>query len=202
MIAGEDRRMLKQSAVGSLTSERLKKEVEALESLDLDLLRKRWRSVMGRPAPTHLSRGLLIRILAYRHQVNVLGDLDRATRAALLETFGGTVNFASAEPQSPGSRRSPAALRPGVLLAREYGGVMHRVMVMEEGYSWNGTGFRSLSEVALAITGTKWNGPRFFGLRPVGRIGNANAEGATNGENAWPGRGDRAAPAASEEGSA
>jgi hypothetical protein len=122
MIAGEDRRMLKQSAVGSLTSERLKKEVEALESLDLDLLRKRWRSVMGRPAPTHLSRGLLIRILAYRHQVNVLGDLDRATRAALLETFGGTVNFASAEPQSPGSRRSPAALRPGVLLAREYGG--------------------------------------------------------------------------------
>ena len=60
MIAGEDRRMLKQLVAGSSTSEVLKKEVEALESLDLDLLRKRWRSLMGRPAPAHLSRGLLI----------------------------------------------------------------------------------------------------------------------------------------------
>ena len=80
--------MRKQLAAGSLTSERLKKEVEAVESLDLDLLRKRWRRVMGRPAPTHLSRGLLIRILAYRHQVNVLGDLDRDQLAkALPETL-------------------------------------------------------------------------------------------------------------------
>jgi len=80
------------------------------------------------------------------------------------------------------------------LLAREYGGVMHRVMAMEDGYSWNGKTFRSLSEVATAITGTKWSGPRFFGLRsPRGvapatsgaaaigyknRLGEANGSGA------------------------
>jgi hypothetical protein len=182
-------------------SERLKQEIEALESLDLDLLRKRWRSLIGRPAPSHLSRGLLVRILAYRHQVNALGDLDRATLAALQDASGETITAETPTSRSLRSRSSAASLKPGALLMREYGGVMRRVMVMEEGYSWNGKAFRSLSEVALAITGTKWNGPRFFGLRPAADSRKtANPVGASNGESARRGRGGRLVAAASKEG--
>ena len=159
------------------TLERLKQEIEALESLDLDVLRKRWRSLMGRPAPAHLSRGLLIRILAYRHQVNELGDLDRSTLTALRRATGETVDAGSTELQSPRTGASVMTLKPGTLLTREYGGVIHRVRVMDAGYSWNGRPFRSLSEVALAITRTKWNGPRFFGLRLGTRDGKTLAEG-------------------------
>ena len=201
-MAGEDCPTSAPSVRAMARWERLKQEIEALESLDLDLLRKRWRSLMGRPAPTHLSKGLLIRILAYRHQINALGDLDRSTCAALQEASGETVAAETPNSRSLRSRSSAVSLKPGTLLAREYGRVMHRVMVMEEGYSWNGKAFRSLSEVALGITGTKWNGPRFFGLRSAKHHGTAaNAEGATNGENAWRGRGGHAVPAASEEGS-
>jgi hypothetical protein len=148
------------------TLERLKQEIEALESLDLDLLRKRWRSLMGWPAPAHLSKGLTIRILAYRHQVNELGELDRSSLSALQKASGEAGEVSRVEGIGPQPGASAITLKSGTLLTREYAGVMHRVMVMEAGYSWNGRPFRSLSEVALAITGTKWNGPRFFGLRP------------------------------------
>ena len=68
--------------------ETLKNEIEALASFDLDLLRRRWRGLLGRPAPAHLSGNLLVRILAYRHQVARLGDIDRASRVALGEMIG------------------------------------------------------------------------------------------------------------------
>lgn len=129
----------------------------------MELLRKRWRSVMGRPAPVHLSRAVLFRVLAYRHQVEALGEGDDIIPAASPDANG------ARDPRQQLSARSKVTgplVRPGTLLAREYGGVMHRVMAMEAGFSWNGKTFHSLSEVATAITGTKWNGPRFFGLRP------------------------------------
>ena len=59
------------------------------------------------------------------------------------------------------------SVRPGTLLVREWEGVLHHVMAIDQGFAWNGTSYRSLSEVARAITGTRWNGPRFFGLREV-----------------------------------
>ena len=148
------------------TLDRLKQEVEALEGLDLDLLRKRWRSLMGRPAPAHLSKGLMTRILALRHQINELGDIDRLILSAMQKASGEMGEAGRTELRSSQSAGWRVILKPGTLLIREYAGVMHRVMVMEAGYSWNGKPFRSLSEVATAITGTKWNGPCFFGLRP------------------------------------
>jgi hypothetical protein len=57
---------------------------------------------------------------------------------------------------------------PGVLLAREHAGVLHRVTVLEKGFAWQGRSYGSLSEIARLITGTRWNGPRFFGLRDKG----------------------------------
>ena len=64
--------------------------------------------------------------------------------------------------------RRRSELKPGAILTREWNGRDHRVMVVNEGFAWNGETYDSLSDVAFAITGTKWNGPRFFGLR--GRI--------------------------------
>ncbi len=81
------------------TLERLTQEIEALERLDLDFLRQRWRRLMGRPAPSHLSRGLIIRILAYRHQVNELGDLDRSSLTALRQANGETFDAGGTELQ-------------------------------------------------------------------------------------------------------
>lgn len=142
--------------------ERLRAEVAALEALDIELLRKRWRSVMGRPAPVHLSRAILFRVLAYRVQTESLGEGDAVTRAVSLDSKGARYPRQSL---STLSTATVPLVRPGTLLAREYGGVMHRVKAMETGFTWNGKTFNSLSEVATAITGTKWNGPRFFGLR-------------------------------------
>jgi hypothetical protein len=156
--AGRGRRVL--PALADL--ERLRSEVAALEALDMELLRKRWRSVMGRPAPVHLSKAILFRVLAYRHQVEALGEDDDITPAAASDMKGARHPRQSL---SAPSIATNSLVRPGTLLAREYGGVMHRVMAMETGFTWNGKTFRSLSEVATAITGTKWNGPRFFGLR-------------------------------------
>ena len=58
-----------------------------------------------------------------------------------------------------------AELRPGTMLGREWNGQMHRVAVLTEGFAWNGKTYRSLTKVAFAITGTRWSGPKFFGLR-------------------------------------
>jgi hypothetical protein len=138
-------------------------EIESLNALDSGLLRRRWRSLMGGAAPAHLSRSLMVRILAYRQQAQVHGDLDRATLRVLAAAIGqgDPTSVSSSIATSLGPRSD---LRPGTLLTREYEGVLHRVMVVEHGFAWNGQTYAS-SKVARAITGTRWNGPRFFGLR-------------------------------------
>lgn len=153
------------------TLARLRSEVAALDRLDVDLLRKRWRSVMGRPAPSRVSRGLLFRVLAHRLQTDALGMFDAATNN-VSTARGRDGASGKSRSASSGSPKTPGVLvKPGTLLIREHGGVTHRVMAIEDGYNWNGKTFRSLSEVAQAITGTKWNGPRFFGLRPLKTTG-------------------------------
>lgn len=136
-------------------------EIAHLRDLDLDGLRARWRTSCGRKAPAHLPKHLLLRILAYRLQAEVLGDLDASTLRVLTRIAGSDAR-AAAVPISQG-------VRPGTLLLREWQGAHHRVMALDEGFAWNGTTYRSLSQVARAITGTRWNGPRFFGLRENAR---------------------------------
>jgi hypothetical protein len=174
----------------------LRAEVVALESLDTDLLRKRWRSVMRRLAPAHLSRSLLFRILAYRFQADALGDINKWGRSTLSRAPGAQCSSASA------LNTSRALVRPGTLLTREYGGVTHRVMVSEAGYSWNGRSFRSLSEVATAITGTKWNGPRFFGLKRLALGDQRQAEAGRSSNETSAANGGVDAARSSERGSA
>ena len=136
-------------------------EIAHLRGLDLDALRARWRSQTGRAAPSHLPKSLLLRVLAYRAQAAVFGDLDKAT-ARLLDRIADDARSGK-RIEVPVPDR--VGIRPGTLLVREWEGVSHRVMVMAEGFAWNGSTYPSLSKVARAITGTRWNGPRFFGLR-------------------------------------
>jgi hypothetical protein len=119
--------------------------------------------IVGRRAPPHLPRHLLFRIVAYRLQANELGDLDKETRQ-VLERIG-SASLEKANAILADRSRSKIALRPGNLLTREWAGRLERVTVVDEGYSWNGRLYGSLSKVAFAITGSRWNGPRFFGLR-------------------------------------
>jgi hypothetical protein len=139
-------------------------EIAHLRGLDLKGLRSRWQSVLQRPAPAHLPRHLLFAIIAYRIQADRLGELDHETRQVLDRTeakdTGATV---SARLLKFDQKRTE--LMPGTVLVREWDRKLQRVMVIADGFAWNGKTYDSLSKVAFAITGTKWNGPRFFGLR-------------------------------------
>src|SRR6478672_7921340 len=139
-------------------------EIAHLRSLDLKGLRSRWLSVFQKPPPDHLPRHLLFAIIAYRIQADRLGDLDHETRLVLDRTDAKDTGVTmSARLVSFDQKRTE--LTPGTVLVREWDRRSQRVMVMADGFAWNGQTYNSLSKVAFAITGTKWNGPRFFGFR-------------------------------------
>jgi hypothetical protein len=140
--------------------------LSALQGLSREQLILRWRNTLGGSVPGHLPKHLLVRLLAYRLQAQVEGDLDRATGRAL-DRLAGDSAAAKAAGRRPQAVQLPetASLKPGTVLVREHEGVLHRVMVLADGFAWQGSTYASLSNVAFAITGTRWNGPRFFGLR-------------------------------------
>lgn len=124
-------------------------EVRALEALDLHGLRDEWRKRYGEP-PRMRSRELLARLLAWRIQADAFGGLDATT-----------IRLLKSERLLPPRPR----LAPGTRLARDWQGRRHEVDVLEKGFRYQDADYRSLSEIARAITGTRWNGLRFFGLR-------------------------------------
>src|SRR5271163_3719769 len=139
-------------------------EIAHLRGLDLKGLRSRWRSVFQRPPPDHLPRHLLFAIIAYRLQADRLGDLDYET-AQVLDRTDAKDTGAKMTARLVCFDQKRTELTPGTVLVREWDRRSQRVMVMADGFAWNGQTYDSLSKVAFAITGTKWNGPRFFGLR-------------------------------------
>jgi hypothetical protein len=141
-------------------SEALANEIACLRDLNVEGLRAKWHTAFRRRAPPHLPRHLLFHILAYRLQADRLGELDADSRR-LLDRIG---SRASDETDRLVNNRSRTELKPGTLLTREWGDHPQRVMVLADGFSWNGKTYPSLSKVAFAITGTRWSGPRFFGL--------------------------------------
>jgi hypothetical protein len=140
----------------------LDNEVARLRGLDVGELRARWHTVFRRRAPPHLPRHLLFRILAYRLQADRLGDLDADSRR-LLDRIGSGPSERIDRLLADLSQHT-TELRLGTLLTREWDGHLQRVMVLADGFSWNGKTYPSLSSVAFAMTGTRWSGPRFFGL--------------------------------------
>jgi hypothetical protein len=136
-------------------------EIAHLRDLDIGMLQARWQTIFGRKSPSHLPRHLLLRLLAYRLQADCFGDLDSKSRQLL---------DGAATPEAAGKRiaeknQIAGKLSPGTVLSRELNGRIHRVTVLANGFAWNGKTYPSLSKIAFAITGTRWNGPRFFGLR-------------------------------------
>ena len=147
--------------------------IASIANLEAEQLRLQWRNHLGGTPPAHLPRWLLARVLAQRIQIAALGDIGKAARRAIREANGagdcggGNKNRSISPPfvaRDPATRDG-VTLRPGAILVREWNGALQRVMVMENGFAWNGETYRSLSQIAKAMTGTSWNGRRFFGLR-------------------------------------
>lgn len=129
--------------------ERVTEDVRALEGLGLEALREEWRRRYGEP-PKLRSSDFLARLLAWRIQADAFGGIDPELKAQLLRTALPKVG---------------PDLHPGMRLERQWKGRTEVVEVVEDGFRWRSHVYPSLTKVALAITGAKWNGPRFFGLR-------------------------------------
>ena len=139
-------------------------EIAHLRGLDLVGLRARWQSIFGVTAPAHLTRHLLFAVIACRLQTDRFGDLDHATLQVLKRSVAKEAGQAMSARLACFDQKR-AELTPGTVLVREWNRQSQRVVVLADGFAWNGQTYDSLSKVGFAITGTKWNGPRFFGLR-------------------------------------
>ncbi len=137
-----------------MTGERkLSQAIRALEATSREELIRQWRRFYKSEPLRYTSRELLVRAISYAMQEQELGGLRTPARRELLA-------IAKGEPASAQALR----IKPGTRLLREWHGSTHEVIVTDQGFVWDGATYRSLSAIAFAITGAKWNGHRFFGL--------------------------------------
>lgn len=134
----------------------MKRSLSEIETMDRAALIAAWNEVFGTPVPKRLSSPFLRRFLAFEMQAGERGGIPK----------GFATKLAKASRNDP-SASSPS-LKTGSRLVREWNGTTHVVDVVEDGFLWNGQRFASLSATARAITGARWSGPRFFGLRRPG----------------------------------
>ncbi|CAO3412892.1 DUF2924 domain-containing protein [Azospirillum doebereinerae] len=146
------------------TAQDLDTVLAILPTLSLDELRREWKRHLHSPPPTTRSRELLRGLIAWKLQDAAFGGLSPDAKRRL-------ARLADTLERKPGHSPPPKpTLRPGTVLTREWRGVFYQVCVTADGFEHVGTRFASLSEVARAITGTRWSGPAFFGLTaPTGR---------------------------------
>lgn len=142
------------------THEPILARLAALKAMSVNELKAEWQALYDAPAPNN-SRNFLEGRLAYRIQELTYGGPDKQTRR-LLDLLADEVEGTLTRKAQIADPRNPVV---GTKLIREWDGVAHTVTVLREGFDWDGRRFKSLSAVARAITGTRWNGYRFFGLR-------------------------------------
>ena len=142
-----------------LNRDALAAEIAALSNASIKDLRQRWKTLYGKEPSGHIGRSFVIRAIAYRLQEEAFGGLKSSTRRLLARVAEETAAWSS--PKCLSVRKA----EPGTILIREWQGKTHRVTVLGDGVSFKGKRYRSLSEVAREITGSRWSGPRFFGLR-------------------------------------
>ena len=156
MVAAEaSHDLLKEAAL----PERLTEQIGVFEALSIEQLRSRWTEAYAMPPPAHSRREFVVRGLAHRLQEDALGGLAPGLRrrlvqlAVALENGGGDQFF------------TVPRIKPGTRLLRQWHGAIHQVTVLETGFAYRGERYLSLSAIARAITGTRWSGPAFFGLK-------------------------------------
>ena len=137
----------------------LASEIAALADATLADLKSRWRVLYGTEPPPRISRDLLTRAVAYRIQEKALGGLRPSTRRLLAKVA------ADVSARRPIEVTPPPSLKPGTVLLRDWRGTQHQVIVREHGVEFQGKQYKSLSQVAHRITGSKWSGPLFLGLK-------------------------------------
>lgn len=138
-----------------------------LERANTADLRARWEDAYECPAPTRASHDFLLRALAYRVQEQAEGGLSKAARKQLAIL---------ADPGANAGRPLKPRLNSGTRLVRTWRGTVHQVTVIDDGFEYRGDRYGNLSQIARMITGTRWSGPLFFGLRKAG----TGASAATN----------------------
>jgi hypothetical protein len=140
--------------------EALAAEIAGLSKVAIDRLRARWQALCGKTPSRAIGRSFLTRAITYRLQERAYGGLKPSTRQLLARAAAETATGSSKRPQT-------RIAQAGTLLIREWQGTAHRATMLDDGVSFNGKRYRSLSEVAREITGSRWSGPRFFGLRAL-----------------------------------
>ena len=148
----------------SIDHETIEAEIDRIRSLGLDELRALWRTTLRSSAPPAFTKDLMARFICWHIQEQALGGLDPDTAKRLERIARG---------KKPEAHQR---LKPGTVLVREYKGERHTVTVVPGGYVWRDATYASLTAIARDITGTAWNGPRFFGMR-AGAVRLKNTDG-------------------------
>ncbi len=164
---GNDATGTKKRQSGGGTAERVSERLEALEKMAYAALRAEWRRLYRSAPPKRVARDLLMLGVAWKIQEQAYGGLGAATKRRLADLARVMKRDGDV------TRDRVAHLKPGAKLVREWHGKTHTVVVTEDGFDWRGSRWRSLSAIAREITGTRWSGPRFFGLNETAgrRIG-------------------------------
>jgi len=147
----------------------LSAEIIRLKSLAIDALRNEWRRLYQTSPPKRLSRDILLRGISYRLQELAYGGLSKGTLRRLQPP--------TSEDVSARRRRRAAAFKAGVRLIREWRGQTHTVVILDDGVEWRGQRYASLSIVAREITGARWSGLRFFGLKTGASASSSSGQG-------------------------
>jgi hypothetical protein len=142
--------------------ETLEREIAALPEMNLAELQAKWRSALKQTPPPHVRKQLLVPLLAYKLQEQAYGGLKPEVRRRFREL---AIDF-NRDPKKAAARLAdPQRIKPGTRLIRQWEGQTHHVTVSEVGFEYNGERYKSLSVIARLITGTRWSGPLFFGLK-------------------------------------
>ena len=134
-------------------------EIKRIQSMTIVELRALWRAKLNSEPPEAFGPDLLRRSIAQKLQEDAYGGLDRKTARLLNQLIAQSA-------RANGKIVVPRRIKPGAVLVRQWKGKSHRIMVLDDGFAFEGKPYDSLSEIARQITGTRWNGPRFFGMRP------------------------------------
>jgi hypothetical protein len=157
MLEAKGAKPLRKRSMLRSGTEDLTAQVSELLKLDTLALRQKWRELLGAEPSPQFGRTLLLQVIAYRIQERALGGLKPSVQRFL-------DRIAEQSPQSAAKTLPKPRPGAGTVLLREWGGVRHRVTMLNKDVVYNGRRYKSLSAVARVITGTHWSGPLFFGL--------------------------------------